>query len=112
MLKNGLQRDEDFGLYYKEQVRRELVDRFGWERVSQGGLRVFAAIDADVQRAVERSIEDELARIESRRGFPHATRAALGPPVRDAAPDYLQASAVVLDPASGQVLALAGGREF
>jgi penicillin-binding protein 1A len=112
VLRNGLQRDEDFGLYYKEQVRRELVDRFGWERVSQGGLRVFAAIDADVQRAVERSIEDELVRIESRRGFPHATRAALGPPAKDAAPDYLQASAVVIDPASGQVLALAGGRDF
>ncbi len=112
VLRNGLQRDEDFGLYYKEQVRRELVDRFGWDRVSQGGLRVFAAIDADVQREVERSIEQELARIEARRGFPHATRAALGPPARDQAPGYLQASAVVIDPTSGQVLALAGGRDF
>ena len=111
-LHNGLQRDEAFGLYYKEQVRRELVDRFGWERVSEGGLRVFAAIDADVQREVERSVEQELARIESRRGYPHATRAALGPPANDALPDYLQASVVVLDPATGQVLAFMGGRDF
>src|SRR4051812_41258649 len=29
-LQNGLQRDESFGQYFKEQVRRELVDRFGW----------------------------------------------------------------------------------
>jgi penicillin-binding protein 1A len=80
--------------------------------VSQGGLRVYAAIDADIQREVERSIEAELVRIESRRGFPHASRAALGAPAKDAAPDYLQASAVVIDPGTGQVLALAGGRDF
>ena len=33
------------GQYFKEQVRQELVERFGWERVYQGGLRVFSTID-------------------------------------------------------------------
>src|SRR4029453_17905881 len=40
-LVNGLEAHESSGLYFKEQVRRELVDRFGWQRVYQGGLRVY-----------------------------------------------------------------------
>ncbi|HSC29921.1 MAG TPA: transglycosylase domain-containing protein, partial [Vicinamibacterales bacterium] len=32
-LTNSLEIRESFGLYFKEQVRRELVDRFGWHRV-------------------------------------------------------------------------------
>ncbi len=52
-LENGLQRDEAFGQYFKEQVRRELVEKFGWERVSAGGLRVFTTIDAEMQQAAE-----------------------------------------------------------
>ena len=51
-LKNGLQRDEAAGLYFKEAVRRELVDRFGWERVSEGGLRVYTTIDLELQQQV------------------------------------------------------------
>ena len=44
-LVNGLEIRESSGLYFKEQVRRELVDRFGWERVYQGGLRVHTTMD-------------------------------------------------------------------
>ena len=36
---------EPYGQYFKEQVRRELVERFGWQRVYQGGLRVYTTID-------------------------------------------------------------------
>ncbi len=43
--RDGLRRDEPHGPYFKEQVRRELVERFGWQRVYQGGLRVYTTID-------------------------------------------------------------------
>ena len=56
-LQNGLQRDESFGQYFKEQVRRELVDRFGWGRVASGGLRVYTTIDPAMQQAAERALE-------------------------------------------------------
>ena len=56
-LLNGLQRDESFGQYFKEQVRRELVDRFGWDRVAIGGLRVYTTINPAMQQAAERALE-------------------------------------------------------
>jgi membrane peptidoglycan carboxypeptidase len=40
-LDDALRRGEAFGQYFKEEVRRFLVQRFGWERVYQGGLKVY-----------------------------------------------------------------------
>ncbi len=74
-ISNALEIKETFGLYFKEQVRRELVERFGWQRVYQGGLRVYTTIDSDLQKAAEAMLEDGLKEIERRPGFKHAKRA-------------------------------------
>ncbi len=110
-LENRLRRDEPFGLYFKEQVRRELVDRFGWQRVSEGGLKVYTTIVPDLQRQAEAIVERRLTEIEKRRGYPHTPRASIA--IReDVAPPYLQAAVVVLDPRTGAVRAQVGGRNF
>ena len=62
-LDDALRRDEAYGQYFKEEVRRELVERFGWERVYQGGLKVYTTIDLDMQKAAEA----EVARAHRRR---------------------------------------------
>jgi penicillin-binding protein 1A len=110
-LKNALEIKETFGLYFKEQVRRELVERFGWQRVYQGGLRVYTTIDADLQQAAETMIEQGLEDIEKRRGFKYTTRGAtdLKP---GSTPDYLQGALVAMDPATGHVVVMVGGRDF
>jgi 1A family penicillin-binding protein len=111
-LKNDLQADESFGLYFKEQVRRDLVDRFGWERVYQGGLRVYTTMNSELQQAAEELVEKGLRDIEGRRGFGHTTRAKHPALAEAEAPDYLQAALVSIDPATGHVRALVGGRDF
>jgi penicillin-binding protein 1A len=52
-LADTLRAQEPHGQYFKEQVRRELVDRFGWQQVYQGGLRVFTTIDMEQQISAE-----------------------------------------------------------
>src|SRR5258708_299972 len=106
-LANGLEMRESFGLYFKENVRKELVERFGAARVAEGGLRVFTTLDPDVQRAAEKTLEDGLAAIERRRGYPHPRRDA-----DSTGSDYLQGALVALDPQTGAVRAMAGGRDF
>jgi penicillin-binding protein 1A len=110
-LENRLRRDEPYGLYFKEQVRRELVDRFGWQRVSEGGLKVYTTIAPELQQQAEAIVERRLSEIEKRRGFPHTPRATI---VIDeaVAPPYLQAAVVVMDPRTGAVRAQVGGRNF
>ena len=113
-LKDGLSIHENFGLYYKEHVRQQLVDQFGWERVYQGGLKVYTSLDPDMQRAAERHVEEWLARLETRPGFRHKTRSQVMKTWTPEAgkPDYLQAALLAADPRTGEVFALVGGRNF
>jgi len=100
------------GAWFKQAVTRELVDRFGWEMVSQRGLRVFTTFDPTAQAAAEKALVEGLARIETRSAFRHPAREAVSTAPGDAAPDYLQGALVAIDPASGDVRALVGGRDF
>ena len=111
-LANALEIKETFGLYFKEQVRRELVERFGWQRVYQGGLRVYTTMKADLQRSAETLVEDGLQDIEKRRGFKYPPRGKHAPSKEGEAPDYLQGALFAMDPETGQVLAMVGGRDF
>ena len=86
----------DCGRYYQEEVRRQLVARLGGQQVLRGGLRVYTGYDPAMQCAAERSLRTRIAAIA------RAQKSA-----RD-----LEASLVALDPASGEVRALVGGRDF
>ncbi len=111
-LVNGLEISETFGLYFKEQVRRELVERFGSERAYQGGLRVFTTLDAKLQQAAETLVEKRLSEIEHRRGFKHVLRGKPGALKEGQLPAYLQGALVAMDPTTGYVRAMVGGRDF
>jgi penicillin-binding protein 1A len=109
---NGLEIQESSGLYFKEQVRRELVERFGWQRVYQGGLRVYTTIEPSLQQAAEALVEKGLSDIERRSAFKHARRTK-GTPVKEGdLAQYLQGALVAMDPATGHVRAMVGGRDF
>ena len=110
-LTNGLEIKETYGLYFKEQVRRELVNRFGWERVAQGGLRVYTTMDTGLQQTAEALVEKGLKDIERRPGFKHAPRGK-HTVAEGETPDYLQVALVSMDPTTGEVRALVGGRDF
>jgi penicillin-binding protein 1A len=109
VLVDKLRGEEPHGQYFKEQVRRELVDRFGWERVYEGGLRVYSTIDLDMQKAADAAVANGLAAIDKRRASIAARRRAT---IQAAEPDPLQAALIALDPATGHVRAMVGGRDF
>jgi len=110
-LTNALEINETFGLYFKEQVRRELVQKFGWQRVYQGGLKVYTTIQPEMQKAAEQLVEEGLADIEKRRGYKYLPRGKQEIP-KDGRPDYLQGALYAMDPSTGFVEAMVGGRDF
>jgi len=119
VLRDGLRSEEPHGLYFKEQVRRELVDRFGWQRVYQGGLRVFTTIDMRMQETAEAAIAEQIKSIEARRAAWKRSRAPQKKLATNAAPaqapgdtDVLQGALVALEPDTGYVRAMVGGRDF
>ncbi len=110
-LLDGLRSDEPNGQYFKEQVRRELVSRFGWESVYQGGLKVYATLDMKMQQAAEEAVADQLQQLDERRAKLAARRDKSGSaPAADAEP--LQAALMAMDPHTGEVRAMVGGRDF
>jgi 1A family penicillin-binding protein len=107
VLHDALRAEESYGQYFREEVRRQLVDRFGWERVYQGGLRVYTTIDLEAQKAAEAEVAASLAAIEERRA---QGRRETDEPAADEAP--LQGALLAMDPRTGEVRAMVGGRSF
>jgi 1A family penicillin-binding protein len=112
-LRDGLRNDDPHGQYFKEEVRRELIERFGGERAYRGGLRVFTTIDMPMQLAAESSVAASLTSIDARRKSITNRRAATSHAVaeeEDTPP--MQAALIAMDPATGDVRAMVGGRDF
>ena len=107
-LMDALRREEPFGQYFKEAVRVALVERFGRERVYEGGLKVYTTIDLEMQKAAEAAVAASLKDLDARRA------AALKARKRAAEADEstLQAALVAIDPRTGEVRAMVGGRNF
>jgi penicillin-binding protein 1A len=103
--------------YFVEQVRRELEAQFG-ELLYTGGLRIHTGIDPVLQETAEKALEEHLRSIE--RGqhghFRHPTYEAytrsLRPGAAGGTTPYLQGVVMVMDPRTGVVRALVGGRDF
>jgi penicillin-binding protein 1A len=104
--------------YFVEWVRRQLEDQFG-EKLYTDGLKVYTTLDVDLQSAAERNLEKQLRAIEAGKygAFKHTTfeqytaRAASGQSDAANSP-YLQGAFVAVDPRTGAVRALVGGRDF
>lgn len=54
--------------YFAEEVRRQLIDRFGADQTTQGGLVVHTSLDPTLQAAAEHALRDGLMRYDRRRG--------------------------------------------
>jgi penicillin-binding protein 1A len=134
-LHDTLREPESHGQHFKEQVRRELIDRFGWQEVYQGGLRVYTTLDMQMQLAAESAVAEHLKMLDDRRRALAARRAAQqtrretnrgegAPGVNKQGPvpvatsgtkvdrNPLQAALIALDPETGHVRAMVGGRDF
>ncbi len=81
--------------------------------VNQGGYRIFTSLDPVLQNAATSALLEETASVESEPGYAHPKYVA-GAEVRPGrtTTDYLQGMVVALDPTSGDVRALVGGRDY
>ncbi|HUF26369.1 MAG TPA: PBP1A family penicillin-binding protein [Gemmatimonadaceae bacterium] len=90
--------------YFVDVVRVQ-AERAGIP-VMDGGYRIHTTLDPALQRAATVSLVEGTAMVEMRAGYPHSRYSQ-----REAgSADYLQGAVVAMDPVSGDVLALVGGR--
>ena len=84
------------GPYFASLVHEALFEQFGVDRALTGGLRVYTTLDAEVQKFAEDSVAKRLAELDKK--------------ARPKSP--LQAALVAIEPSTGYVRALVGGRNF
>lgn len=83
--------------YFIDYVSDVLFDKYGEDQVFKGGLKVYTTLDPEIQKNVEKALANE-------KNFPKskADENGLLQP---------QAAMVVIDPHTGHIKALAGGRD-
>jgi len=84
------------GPYFVSLVNEQLYRQFGVDQALTGGLRVYTTLDTNVQRFAETSVMKRLSELDKKK--------VSGEP--------LQAALVAIEPGSGYVRALVGGRSF
>jgi len=107
--------------YFVEWIRQQLDDKFGKQLYEQG-LKVYTTLDLDLQSAAERSMERQMRAVEAGKygSFPHTSyeryiaRSSDDDDQAKASPNspYLQGAFIAMDPRTGAVRALVGGRDF
>jgi penicillin-binding protein 1A len=102
--------------YFVEHVRQILQDRFG-SQLYTAGYNIYTTLDLRMQRAAEKSMEEGWDGIEARPGFRHITYQAYQDSLAAGVvlPDsvkYVEGLFVALDPWTGSIRAMIGGRDF
>jgi penicillin-binding protein 1B len=89
--------------YFVDLVHDQIVQRVGDQELNHDSLRIYTSLDPELQRAASEAVEagmknvDELVRKRTRKGAPIT---------------YPQVALIAINPHTGQILALVGGRNY
>ncbi len=82
--------------HFVDELIKQLEGKYGADNVRKGGWRVTTTLDWDMQQLAEKSVAENMKGVESRAGGLGGDNAAL----------------VAVDPTNGQVMSLAGSRDY
>ncbi|HEV2963393.1 MAG TPA: PBP1A family penicillin-binding protein [Candidatus Angelobacter sp.] len=104
--------------YFVDMVRESLLEKYKEEQLNEDGMRIYTTLDPDLQRAASEAIEsgvaevDELIRQRRTKKITTGRGKKFKTEVRETSGPEAQVALIALDPHTGRVLALAGGRNY
>lgn len=103
-------REETYGLapYFVEYVRQQMQREFGMA-IYREGFVVHTTLDSRLQQIAEKHFAVEISKVQ-KKVDQHLAAVGATPGMRDSA--IVQAAFVAMDPATGHILAMIGGRDF
>jgi penicillin-binding protein 1A len=114
VLASDEEREKDLAPYFLEHVRRYLESRYTAERIYHDGLKVYTTLDPYLQRVAEDSMETHLHSIEASHAYDQTLTSYEKMLVEGhtAPPDYLQSAVIAIEPQTGYIRVMIGGRKF
>ncbi|HUF14244.1 MAG TPA: PBP1A family penicillin-binding protein [Longimicrobiales bacterium] len=103
--------EADLAPYFVEWVREQMDDRYGAD-LYRSGLRIYTTLDIDMQRRAQTAMEAGWRNIEATPGYRYPTYASTLEADATGLTRYIQGMMIVVEPATGEVRALIGGRDF
>ncbi len=100
--------------YFVEMVRDQMMGRFPGQ-VNTAGLHIHTTLDLDMQRAAEKAMTAGFERVENYPGFRHPRYAEFAEStgtLPETNSPYVQGALISLDPETGAIRALIGGRDI
>jgi len=88
--------------YFVDFVRQELSQAYPSDVLTTEGLRIYTALDMHLQHLAEQAVQNGLADLEKRYPRLHAEKPS----------EQLQACLIVIQPQTGAVKAMMGGRDY
>lgn len=70
----GIVRSDNFNDYFTEMIRQWVVERYGEDAVSQGGLKIYTTIDTALQLYAQKRVQQWLEDLQNRVGFPKLSK--------------------------------------
>ena len=92
--------------YFVDLVHEQLLQKLGESNSTLEGLRIYTTLDPDLQRVATAAVENTVHVVDEQVDKLHAHHKVAGPYT------YPQVALVALNPHTGQVLALVGGRSY
>ena len=96
-------RESELAPYFAEEVRKYLAETYGFQTVSQRGLRAYTTLNLEMQEAAVQALSDGLEAYDRRHGW-RGVETNVKPKV--------QGALVAIDNASGEIKAMVGGHDF
>jgi penicillin-binding protein 1A len=106
------QEKAEVGAYFAEYIRRILEDTYGVAALYREGLRVYTTLDLGLQETAESVLEGNLRAMEKRLGFEARDTTGTTRSEDTAKTEYIQGSLIAIDPTTGHIKAMVGGRDF
>ena len=102
--------EETYGIapYFVEHVRQQMQREFGMATYREGFV-VHTTLDSRLQQIAEKHFDTEISKVQ-KKVDQHLKAVGASRSARDSA--LVQAAFVAMDPATGHILAMIGGRDF
>lgn len=88
--------------YFVEYVKHELAERYPPEVLTDEGLRIFTTLDVHTEKLAEKAIDQNLTDLEAKHSWLR----------RREAHDKLESALVAIEPQTGKIRAMVGGRNY